>query len=121
MMSLQGKGNRAREAQMMGNSVASPLNELTIAPLALPATKRPPGSRVEAAPSDLKPFDPYEVAYLRGGEREVVKLCLFDLLQRGYLEVRETKKWLSTVRQLAAVSNPPPPEDLSEGERQLVS
>ena len=30
--------------------------------------------------------DPYEIAYLRGGENEVTRLAIFDLIQRGYLE-----------------------------------
>src|SRR5262249_28454252 len=31
--------------------------------------------------------DPYEVAYLRGGENEVTRLAVFGLIQRGYLEI----------------------------------
>ncbi len=30
--------------------------------------------------------DPYEIAYLRGGENEVTRLAILDLIQRGYLE-----------------------------------
>ena len=30
--------------------------------------------------------DPYKIAYLRGGENEVTRLIIFDLLQRGYLQ-----------------------------------
>src|SRR3712207_6649261 len=33
--------------------------------------------------------DPYEIAYLRGGTNEVTRLAIFDLLQRGYLEMNE--------------------------------
>lgn len=31
--------------------------------------------------------DPYEIAYLRGGENEVTRLAIFDLIQRGYLQI----------------------------------
>ncbi|MBH8562347.1 TIGR04222 domain-containing membrane protein [Nostoc sp. CENA67] len=31
--------------------------------------------------------DPYEIAYLRGGENEVTRLAVFDLIQRRYLEI----------------------------------
>ncbi|MBD1923576.1 TIGR04222 domain-containing membrane protein [Microcoleus sp. FACHB-831] len=33
--------------------------------------------------------DPYEIAYLRGGETELTKLAVFNLIQRGYLQVKE--------------------------------
>src|SRR6476469_3547812 len=33
--------------------------------------------------------DPYEIAYLRGGETELTKLSVFNLIQRGYLQVNE--------------------------------
>lgn len=32
--------------------------------------------------------DPYEIAYLRGGETELTKLAVFNLIQRGYLQVK---------------------------------
>ena len=36
--------------------------------------------------------DPYEIAYLRGGENEIIRLVILDLIQRGYLErVAKTK------------------------------
>ncbi|MBD1882068.1 TIGR04222 domain-containing membrane protein [Coleofasciculus sp. FACHB-T130] len=31
--------------------------------------------------------DPYEIAFLRGGEFELTKLVVFELIQRGYLQV----------------------------------
>ena len=34
--------------------------------------------------------DPYEIAYLRGGENEVTRVATFALIQRGYLEINET-------------------------------
>ena len=30
--------------------------------------------------------DPYEIAYMRGGENEVIRLSILDLIQRGYLQ-----------------------------------
>jgi uncharacterized protein (TIGR04222 family) len=65
--------------------------------------------------------DPYEIAYLRGGDREVLILHLFDLIQRGYLEVVETKNWLSTDRQIAVTRIPPPYGSLNELDCALVS
>jgi uncharacterized protein (TIGR04222 family) len=36
--------------------------------------------------TDPKDPDPFEVAFLRGGENEVTRLAVFDLIQHGYLE-----------------------------------
>jgi uncharacterized protein (TIGR04222 family) len=33
--------------------------------------------------------DPYELAYLRGGANEVLRLLVFSLIQRGYIEIHE--------------------------------
>jgi uncharacterized protein (TIGR04222 family) len=52
------------------------------------------GDRSEALgpePIPAKP-DPIEIAYLRGGENEVTRLLVYDLIRRGYLRVEETKK-----------------------------
>ena len=56
-------------------------------------------------------FDPYEMAYMRGGSRELLKLRLLELVQAGYLVVVEKKRksWFGTGRWLAAV------EDLQSG------
>jgi uncharacterized protein (TIGR04222 family) len=35
--------------------------------------------------------DPLEIAYLRGGENEVTRLVVLDLIQRGYLEIDRQK------------------------------
>ena len=35
--------------------------------------------------------DPHEIAYLRGGINELVRVVVFDLLQRGFLERREER------------------------------
>ena len=65
--------------------------------------------------------DPYEVAYLRGGDREVLRLHLFDLVQRGYLEIIENQKWLGTERRLARSRNAPPYEALTGIQQAIVS
>jgi uncharacterized protein (TIGR04222 family) len=41
-------------------------------------------------------IDPVEIAYLRGGENEVTRLLVFDLIRRGYLRIETTKKWFGT-------------------------
>src|SRR5262245_56754086 len=56
--------------------------------------------------------DPYELAYVRGGGREILKLRLCELMQRGYLIVIEKKGWFSTERWLAAAPDPPSRQDL---------
>jgi uncharacterized protein (TIGR04222 family) len=35
--------------------------------------------------------DPYEIAFLRGGVNELIRVVVFDLLQRGFLEHREER------------------------------
>jgi uncharacterized protein (TIGR04222 family) len=66
-------------------------------------------------------FEPYELAFLRGGGREVLKLHLFALVQDGYLAVLETKKWLWTTRHLALASDTPPLNALTQVERDLLN
>lgn len=43
----------------------------------------------ENLPLPLIPIhpDPYEIAYLRGGEKQTTQVIVFDLIQRGYLQV----------------------------------
>lgn len=76
--------------------------------------------------TDLPPLplranpDPYEIAYLRGGENEVTRLAIFDLIQRGYLKVSETKRWWGGKDQrLARPSNHPDPRHLSPLEQKV--
>ena len=33
--------------------------------------------------------DPYEIAYLRGGENEVTRVTVFSLIQQGYLQISQ--------------------------------
>lgn len=42
--------------------------------------------------------DPLEIAYLRGGENEVTRLVVLDLIQRGYLEIDKENIKQSTNR-----------------------
>ncbi len=76
--------------------------------------------RVADPTADLPPLplranpDPYEIAYLRGGENEVTRLAIFDLIQRGYLKVSEKQKWWGGKDQrLARAPNHPHPRHLS--------
>ena len=41
-------------------------------------------------------LDPYELAFLRGGEKEVTRLAIRSLLQRGLLKITESRDWNST-------------------------
>lgn len=42
-------------------------------------------TRFAAIPEVPQQPDPYAIAYLRGGDQEVIRLAVFNLLQRGYL------------------------------------
>jgi len=78
----------------------------------------------KAAEEDLataSDIDPFEVAYWRGGGYEVLRLWLFKLVERGYLEVRETQTWLGTKGWLTIAHGGPPRESLSDLERELVN
>src|SRR6516164_5428580 len=44
--------------------------------------------------------DPYEIAYLRGGENEVTRVAIASLIQRGLLQIIEKKERLSTTKQI---------------------
>lgn len=57
--------------------------------------------------------DPYQIAYLRGGEREVTQLATFDLIQQGYLQV--------TGKLIEKASEPPDPMLLTALERQVFN
>jgi uncharacterized protein (TIGR04222 family) len=47
--------------------------------------QRDPSAALPKPPVPAQP-DPYEIAYLRGGENEVARTVVFNLLQRGYLQ-----------------------------------
>ncbi len=63
--------------------------------------------------------DPYRIAYLRGGDGEVIRLMLFDLVRRGHLEMIETKKFASTERRLCR-SETAPDDELTDVEHRVV-
>jgi uncharacterized protein (TIGR04222 family) len=54
----------------------------------------PPG-RDDPPPVPLRP-DPYQIAYLRGGENEVTRAVLFGLVERGYLQVLPAKSRMAS-------------------------
>ncbi|MEK6234840.1 MAG: TIGR04222 domain-containing membrane protein, partial [Planctomycetales bacterium] len=54
--------------------------------------------------------DPYAVAYLRGGEREVARLAIFHLLQHGFLGLTEPAAGLRKIAQ-SSKSSAEPPDD----------
>lgn len=66
-------------------------------------------------PVPLQP-DPYEIAYLRGGVNEVLRLAVFSLIQRGYLEV-ET----GTVKKIRQNALSPDPNVLPPIERTVFN
>ena len=74
------------------------------------ACREPRADSLPPVPS--KP-DPYEIAYLRGGEAEVTKLIALDLIQRGYLETGAGD------RQLGQAGNAPDARHLTQIERQV--
>jgi uncharacterized protein (TIGR04222 family) len=63
---------------------------------------------VPKIPDDL---EPYEVAYLRGGENAIAQLVVARLVELGYWEIVETTR-------LVATENPPDVELLNEIEKQ---
>ncbi len=54
-----------------------------------------------APPSITNDPNPYEIAYLRGGENEVLRLLVLELIQRGYLRTEDA-------RIVAATAGPDP-------------
>ena len=44
--------------------------------------------------------DPYEIAYLRGGENEVARVAIASLIQRGLLQITTGKRLLATTKQI---------------------
>jgi len=66
--------------------------------------------------------DPYEIAYLRGGENELARLVIFDLIQRGYLQVvEEPRAWWQGKAQpeLEQVANHPELRHLTPTQRDV--
>ena len=60
--------------------------------------------------------DPYELAYLRGGETEVTRIAIKSLIERGLLRITESRDWSSTapaIRKEVARGRKPEPGELS--------
>src|SRR5262245_54694775 len=64
--------------------------------------------------------DPYEIAYLRGGSLEFLKLRLFGLIQMGSLIVTEEKRWFGTKRSLALSSESQNLSELTPPDQHLL-
>ena len=64
--------------------------------------------------------DPYRIAYLRGGDGEVIRLMLFDLVRRGHLEMIETKRFASTEHRLCRSEAAPEDDEPTDVERRVV-
>jgi uncharacterized protein (TIGR04222 family) len=60
--------------------------------------------------------DPYEIAYLRGGESEVARLAVFNLIESGYLQ----SHWAGAKSWVDRREEPPDPEALGEVERETL-
>jgi hypothetical protein len=60
--------------------------------------------------------DPYELAYLRGGETEVTRIAIKSLLERGLLQTTQSRDWSSTavsIRKEIDRGREPEPGELS--------
>ena len=51
-------------------------------------------------PKITSKVDPYEVAYLRGGENEVARVAIASLIQRGLLQITAGKRLQATTKQI---------------------
>jgi uncharacterized protein (TIGR04222 family) len=70
-------------------------------------------------PSVPAKVDPYEIAYLRGGENEVTRIAVASLIQRGLLQITEEKHRLSTTKKIDRGRRPDTGE-LTTTEAQLL-
>lgn len=60
--------------------------------------------------------DPYEIAYLRGGEIEVIRVTIFELIQRGYLQrIEDSDQIQRTLDHPNVQSLPPIARQLFDG------
>ena len=72
--------------------------------------------RLDTSQTDALPLvptvpDPCEIAYLRGGENEVVRVAIFDLIERGYLEMHEERTGLLKGKKVTRVAQTPSAPD----------
>lgn len=65
------------------------------------------------------PLDPYQLAYLRGGAREMTRLALFDMIGRGWFTLREESSVFTSDRFIQRAADAPPEVLLSSMEREI--
>ena len=89
---------------------------LVVASVVRSADKTTPPESVPESP------DPYEVAYLRGGENEVTRLAILELCQKDHLEMIEERVGLFGKEQrLALKPGRPSPDTLSPMLREMLT
>jgi uncharacterized protein (TIGR04222 family) len=76
--------------------------------------------RNRATPRRLTPLrelpaepDPYEVAWLRGGGTEIVRLAVYDLLRCSYLAIESASAAIGGTRRVARIAEPSPEAAIS--------
>ncbi len=87
-----------------------------------PQIKRVEGKRVTGS-EGRPPPDAYALAYLCGGTSGLLTLYLFELVQQGYLDTVEIKKWYKWIdveRRIGAVRYLPPTTELSDISKELL-
>lgn len=73
-----------------------------------------------AAPDPPEVWDPVDLAFLRGDANEVLRLVVVELVQRGYLEVRQGKfLGMVTSQRIAQADRPPAVEHLGPLRRRV--
>ena len=72
-------------------------------------------------PEIPKSPDPYEIAYLRGGVNETLRVVLFSLYQRGFVEEFEQmpSRFATKIRTIRQVADAPSEDDLRPIERDV--
>ena len=76
---------------------------------------------LSGASSNISLSDPYKIAYLRGGVREMLRLKLFELMQMGYLIVAEKKRWIGKGQWLTVAPDAPSRDNLSDTDKALLA
>jgi uncharacterized protein (TIGR04222 family) len=74
-------------------------------------------TRALAQPQLPAEFDPFEIAYLRGGTPELTRLIILDLTARKYLQFTEAKRWYGTNQVIDVAPGHPDPKYLEDSER----
>jgi len=74
-------------------------------------TRRLPTPHVPEAP------DPYRIAYLRGGANEVIRLVVFNLCRKGFLETSGGRTRRGGHKKVSQAHFPPPVKELDQLEK----